>query len=92
MSESDEQVVMGATPSKEVKRELFKDEVQGTSVDRADLSMIMKITKANGESLPYGTVSEELIVELFQNAFGALPLEIIIINDQDILVDSVVGT
>ena len=52
MSESDEQVVMGVTPSKEVKRELFKEEAQGTSVDRADLSMIMKITKVNGESLP----------------------------------------
>ena len=39
MSESDEQVVMGVTPSKEVKRELFKEEDQGTSVDRADLSI-----------------------------------------------------
>ena len=57
MSESDEQVVMGVTSSKEVKRELFKEEAQGTSVDRADLSMIMKITKVNGESLPYGTVT-----------------------------------
>ena len=92
MSESDEQVVMGVTPSKEVKRELFKEEAQGTSVDRADLSMIIKITKVNGESLPYGTVTEELIVELFQNVFGAIPLEIIIINDQDVLVDFVAGT
>ena len=92
MSESNEQVVMGATPSKEVKRELFKEDAQGTSVDRADLSMIMRITKVNGESLPYGTVTEELIVELFQNTFEAIPMEIIIINDQDVLVDFVVGT
>ena len=66
MSESNEQVVMGATPSKEVKRELFKEEAQSTSVDRADLSMIMKITKVNGELLPYSMVTEELIIELFQ--------------------------
>ena len=92
MSESDEQTVMGVTPSKEVKRELFREDTQGTSVDRADLSMIMKITKINGESLPFGTVTEELVIELFQNAFGVIPMEIIVINDQDVLVDFVAGT
>ena len=54
-----------------VKRELFPE--QGSSVDRKnnELSLLIKITKENGESLPYGVVNDQLIIELFQNAIGA---------------------
>ena len=92
MSEGDEQIGMGATPNKEDKRELFMEEPQGTSVDRADLSIIVKITKTNGESLPFGMVTEELVAKIFNNAFRVVPIEIIVCNEQDLLVDFVAGT
>ena len=92
MSGSDDQNIMGAMPGKLVKREEDVEvpqgnEVPGSSVDRADLSILLKITKTNGKSLPFGTVNEKLVEELFQNALGIVPLEIIIGNDQDVLVD-----
>ena len=45
----------------------------------------MKITKEDGESLPYGEV--EIVEEIFQNNPGITPLEVLILNDQDALVD-----
>ena len=56
------------------------------------LSLLIKITKENGESLPYGTVNNQLIIELFQNNVGTLPVSILVLNDQDVLVDLVLGT
>ena len=75
-----------------VKRELFPE--QGSSVDSKnnELSLLIKITKENGESLPYGVVNDQLIIELFQNAIGALPSSILILNDQDVLLDFPQGT
>ena len=75
-----------------VKRELFPEE--GTSVDmgRKELSLLIKITQGNGESLPYGTVNDQLIIELFQNNVGSLPTSILVLNDQDALVDFANGT
>ena len=42
-----------------VKRELFLEE--GSSVDNKEkeLFLLIKITKDNGESLPYGTISKQ---------------------------------
>ena len=54
---------------------------------KAPLSILVKITKIDGESLPYGEVSVELIKEIFQNNAGITPLEVLILNDQDALVD-----
>ena len=70
-----------------VKRELFPE--QGSSVDSKnnELSLLIKITKENGESLPYGVVNNQLIIELFQNVIGALPSSILTLNDQDVLLD-----
>ena len=43
-------------------------------------------------SLPYGTVNDQLIIELFQNNVGSLPTSILVLNDQDALVDFANGT
>ena len=37
--------------------------------------------------MPYGEVSVELIEEIFQNNAGITPLEVLVLNDQDALVD-----
>ena len=78
--------------SSKIKRELFPE--QGNSVDRKgnELSLLIKITKENGESLPYGVVNDQLIIELFQNAIGTLPHSILVLNDQDVLLDFIPGT
>ena len=75
-----------------VKRELFPEE--GTSIDtgKRELSLLIKITQGNGESLPYGTVNDQLIIELFQINVGSLPTSILILNDQDALLDFATGT
>ena len=67
---------------------------QGSSVDKNnnELSLLIKITKENGESLPYGVVNDQLIIELFQNVIGTLPSSILILNDQDDLLDFPPGT
>ena len=64
------------------------------SVDKkgSELSLLIKITKENGESLPYGVVNDQLIIELFQNVIGTLPSSILILNDQDVLLDFPSGT
>ena len=75
-----------------VKQELFPD--KGSSVDMKGnkLSLLVKITKENGESIPYGVVNDQLIIELFQNAVETLPSSILILNDQDVLVEFTKGT
>ena len=67
---------------------------QGSSMDKKgnELSLLIKITKDNGEFLPYGVVNDQLIIELFQNAIGTLPSSILILNDQDVLLDFIPGT
>ena len=66
----------------------------GSSVDRKgnELSLLIKITEENGESLPYGVVNDQLIIELFQNTIGTLPSSVLILNNQDVLVDFLPGT
>ena len=64
----------------------------GTDPLKAPLSILIKITKTDGESLPYGEVSTELVEEIFQNSVGVLPSDVLILNDQDALVDLVDGT
>ena len=78
--------------SSRVKQELFPE--KGSSVDRKgnELSLLIKITKENGESLPYGVVNDQLIIELFQNVIGTLPHSILVLNDQDVLLDFTPGT
>ena len=75
-----------------VKHELFPDEWSSVDDRRKELSLLVKITKDNGELLPYGTVNDQLIIELFQNNVGTLPTGILVLNDQDILVDFTPGT
>ena len=79
-----------SSPS-EARRELFKD----TSVNADDvvkeLTILVKITKSNGEPLPPGTVNSDLITEMFQNAVGVLPLEIEVLGSIDALVDLPLG-
>ena len=74
-----------------VKRELFPEEESSVDI-RKELSLLIKITKENWESLLYGTVNDQLIIRLFQNNVGTLPVSILVLNDQDILVDFVPGT
>ena len=59
---------------------------------KAPLSILIKVTKVNGESLPYGEVSVGLVEEIFQNSVGVTPLEVLVLNDQDVLVDLEEGT
>ena len=59
---------------------------------KAPLSILVKVTKVNGESLPYGEVSTGLVEEIFQNSVGIVPLDVLILNDQDALVDLIEGT
>ena len=75
-----------------VKHELFPEEGSSVDVRKKELSFLIKITKDNGESLPYGTVNDQLIIELFQNNVGTLPTSILVLNDQDVLVDFAPGT
>ena len=70
-----------------VKWELFPEEGSSVDIRKKELSLLVKITKENGKSLPYGTVNDQLIIELFQNNVGTLPVSILVLNDQDILVD-----
>ena len=70
-----------------VKLEVFPDEGSGVDVHKKELSLLIKITKQNGESLPYGTVNDQLIIELFQNNVGTLSVGILVLNNQDVLVD-----
>ena len=76
----------GLVPSPE-KKESFFSSSEVTDPGRAPLSILVKITKIDGESLPYGEVSVELVEEIFQNNAGITPLEVLILNDQDALVD-----
>ena len=71
--------------SSSVQRELFPEE--GSSVDKPQLSLLLKISKVNGESLPYGVVNDQLVLELMQNTVGHLPSQILVLNDQDVLVE-----
>ena len=75
-----------------VKRELFPEEGSSVDVRKKELSLLIKISKDNGESLPYSTVNDQLIIELFQNNVGTLPTSILVLNDQDALVDFAPGT
>ena len=77
---------MGLVPSPE-KKESFFSSSEITDPGRAPLSILVKITKGDGGSLPYGEVSVELIEEIFQNNAGIIPIEVLILNDQDALVD-----
>ena len=69
----------------EIKRELFP--LEGSSVDKPQLSLLLKICTERGESLPYGVVNDQLVLELFQNTVGHLPSQILVLNDQDVLVE-----
>ena len=77
---------MGSVPSPE-KKESFFSSSKITDPGRAPLSILVKITKEDGESLPYGEVSVKLGEEIFQKNTGITPLEVLILNDQDALVD-----
>ena len=55
------------------------------------LSILIKITKDNRESLPFGEVNTELVEEIFQNSVGIILVDVLILNDQDALVDLVDG-
>ena len=59
----------------------------GSTVDKTQLSLLLKICRANGKSLPYGIVNGQLVMELFQNTILHLPSQILILNDQDALVE-----
>ena len=41
--------------------------------------------------MPYGEVSTGLVEEIFQNGAGVRPLEVLVLNDQDALVDLTEG-
>ena len=75
--------------SSSVKWELFPE--RGSSVDKPQFSLLLKICKANGESLPYGVVNNQLVVELFQNTVGQLPSQTLVLYDQDVLVEFPMG-
>ena len=77
---------MGIESSQDRKGSFFSTS-ENSEPGKAPLSILVKITKIDGESLPYGEVSIELIEEIFQNNAGITPLEVLVLNDQDTLVD-----
>ena len=79
-----EQGTIGGVPVPEAPQEnneSFASTEEGDPL-RAPLSILIKVTKAGGESLPYGEVSTELVEEIFQNGAGVRPLEVLVLNDQ----------
>ena len=76
----------GPGPSPE-KEESFFSSSEITDPGKAPLSILVKITKVDGKSLPYGEVNVELVEEIIQNSVGVTPLEVLILNDQNALVD-----
>ena len=74
-----------ATPP--VRGRLSLEGEDGTGVDMASMSLLMKITRADGTSLPFGKVSDALVLEMIQNATEVTPLNITALNDQDIVAD-----
>ena len=88
-----EQGAIGGVPILETPQEnneSFASTEEGDPL-RAPLSILIKVTKVGGESLPYGEVSTELVEEIFQNGAGVRPLEVLVLNDQDALVDLAEG-
>ena len=88
-----EQGAVGGVPCPDTPQEnneSFTSTEEGDPL-RAPLSILIKVTKVDGESLPYGEVSTELVEEIFQNGAGVRPLEILVLNDQDALVDLAEG-
>ena len=77
---------MGIESSPDKKGSFFSTS-ENSDPGKAPLSILVKITKIDGESLPYGEVNVELIEEIFQNNAGIIPLEVLVLNDQDALVD-----
>ena len=77
---------MGIESSPDKKGSFFSTS-ENSEPGKVPLSILVKITKIDGESLPYGEVSVELIEEIFQYNAGITPLEVLILNDQDALVD-----
>ena len=65
--------------------QFIEDENKKKKEDR--LALLMKIVKANGQSLPYGRVNEELIQNLLRQVAGITPLVISVLNDQDALLE-----
>ena len=74
------------------RKESFFSSVGESDPTKYPLSILIKITKDNGESLPFGEVNVELVEEIFQNSVGITLIDVLILNDQDALVDLVDGT
>ena len=67
-----EQGAIGGVPNPETPQEENESfaSTEGGDPLRAPLSILIKVTKMGGESLPYGEVSTELVEEIFQNGAG----------------------
>ena len=89
MTETGKEVMGGAMgiESSPDRKGSFFGTSENSEPGKAPLSILVKVTKIDGESLPYGEVSVELIKEIFQNNAGITPLEVLVLNDQDALVD-----
>ena len=61
-------------------------------MDRAELSLLIKMTRVDGEPLPYEVVNDTLVTKIFHNDSGIIPLDIKVINKQYVLVDLSGGT
>ena len=51
----------------------------------ACMSLQMKITRMDGFSFPFCMVSDALVLEMVQNATEVIPLNITVLNDEDIV-------
>ena len=84
MTETDKIQVQGKVTSP-TQRQLFL--VQGSSVDKVPLALLIQITTLEGTPLQYGDFNEGLVLEMFQNVTEVLPVAIEILTDQDALID-----
>ena len=51
-----------------------------------DLSLLMKVTQSSRKPLPIGCLTECLVVQLFQNTVGFMPLGVTVMNVRNVVV------
>ena len=84
MTEPDKIQVQGEVTSP-TQRQLFQ--VQGCSVDKVPLALLIQVTTLEGTPLQYGDFNEGLVLEMFQNVTEVVPVVIEILTDRDALID-----
>ena len=97
MSQRKDSSSLGASPKGEgspsqVKRELFREASADAGLITGELTIMIKVVKPGGDPLPFGSITDDLIIEMFQNAVGVIPVEVEVLGNRDALVDLPFGS